>query len=183
MGVNMARPARGQDVLEMAQSLLAKATEADELRTLQAVVFPLAYGMSTREAAQAIGRSPRWITSARNTFIRNAGVVKKTSKEIRNRAHMTKDEEAAFLAPFFENARQGGILVVSGIHRALEQHLGRELALATAYNLLHRHGWRKLAPDKRNVKADIQAQEEWKKNSQSASRTSQKNGIGQVPSD
>ena len=73
----MARPARGQGVLEMAQGLLAKATAVDELRTLQAVVFPLAYGMSTQEAARAIGRSPRWITSARNAFIRNAGIVKK----------------------------------------------------------------------------------------------------------
>jgi len=73
-------------------------------------------------------------------------------------------------------------LVVSGIHNALEQHLGRGVALATAYNLLHRHGWRKLAPYKRNVKADIQAQEEWKKNSPNASRTSRKNGIDQAPS-
>ena len=167
----MARPARGQDVLEMAQSLLAKAGEADELRTLQAVVFPIAYGMSTQETARAIGRSPRWITSARNAFIRNAGIVKKASKEVRNRAHMTKDEEEAFLTPFFENARHSGILVVSGIHNALEQHLGRKVALATAYNLLHRHGWRKLAPYKRNVKADVQVQEEWKKNSPNASHT------------
>ena len=159
----MARPARGQDVVEMAQSLLAKATEVDALRTLQAVVFPIAYGMSTQETARALGRSPRWITSARNAFIRNDGIVKKASKEVRNSAHMTKDEEGAFLAPFFANARQSGVLVVSGIHNALEQHLGRKVALATAYNLLHRHGWRTLAPYKRNVKADVQVQEEWKK--------------------
>lgn len=178
----MARLARGQDVLEMAQGLLTKATEADELRTLQAVVFPLAYGMSTQETAQAIGRSPRWITSARNAFIRNEGIVKKASMQVRNRAHMTKDEEEAFLAPFFENAQQGGILVVSVIHNALEQHLGRRVALATAYNLLHRHGWRKLAPDTRNVKTDRQAQEEWKKNSPHSLRTSQKNGTDPVPS-
>ena len=96
---------------------------------------------------------------------------------------MTKEEEEAFLAPFFESAQQSGILVVSGIHNALEQHLERKVALATAYNLLHRHGWRKLAPDKRNVKADIQTQEEWKKNSQSASHISYKNGTEQAPSD
>jgi transposase len=166
----------------MAQRLLPKATEADEIRTLQAVVFPLAYGMSTQETARALGRSPRWITGARNAFIRNAGLVKKPSKEVRNRAHMTKDEEGAFLAPFFENARQSGMLVVSGLHTALEEHLGRKVALATAYNLLHRHDWRKLAPYKRNVKADVQAQEDWKKNSPPALRRSKKNGTGQAPS-
>ncbi|WP_425286994.1 winged helix-turn-helix domain-containing protein [Nitrosomonas communis] len=30
--------------------------------------------------------------------------------------------------------------------------------------MLHRHGWRKLAPDKRHPKADVLAQDEWKKN-------------------
>jgi len=165
----MARPPRGQEVLTQARELLAKVTKADELRALQAVVFPLANGMSTQETAQAIGRSPRWATSKRNEFIRNAGLLKTGYKKIRNRAHMTKDEEAAFLAPFFESALQGGILVVSVLHKALEQHLGRKVALASAYNLLHRHGWRKLAPDKRNVATDVQGQEEWKKNSPNAS--------------
>jgi len=178
----MARPARGQDVLSQAQALLAKATKADELRALQAVVFPLVNGMSTLETAQAVGRSPRWVTNMRNEFIRNAGMLKTASKKIRNRAHMSKDEEAAFLAPFFDDARQGGVLVVSVIHNALEQHLGRKVALASAYNLLHRHGWRKLAPDKRNAAADIQAQEDWKKNSPAASRISKKNGTYSAPS-
>ena len=96
---------------------------------------------------------------------------------------MTIEEERAFLAPFFESAQCGGILVVSVIHNALEQHLGRKVALATAYNLLHRHDWRKLAPDKRNTKADVQAQEEWKKNFPSASLKSKKRGIELAPSD
>lgn len=178
----MARPARGRDVLEIAQSLLATATEADELRTLQAVVFPLANGMSTQETARAIGRSPRWTTDARNKFIRSAK-IEKNSKKIRNRAYMTKNEEEAFLAPFFEAARQGGVLVVSVIHEALEQRLKRKVALASAYNLLHRHGWRKLTPDKRHVKADMQAQEEWKKNSLPGSRKSKRRGTDLVPSD
>ena len=178
----MARLPRGLEVLEKAQELLAKVSKADDLRTLQAVVFPLVNGMSTQETARATGRSPRWVTSARNEFIRHAGILNKSSKKIRNRAHMTKEEEEAFLAPFFENARQGGILVVGVIHTALEQHLGRKVALASAYNLLHRHDWRKLAPDKRNIAADIQAQEEWKKNFPTASRTLKKNGTGPAPS-
>jgi transposase len=178
----MARPPRGHEVLDNAQKLLAKATSAAELRTLQAVVFPLVNGMSTLETANAIGRSVRWVTSTRNTFIRSAGVLKKDSNKIRNRAHMTQDEEKAFLAPFFEKARCGGILEVSVIHNALEQHLGRKVALATAYNLLHRNGWRKLVPDKRHVQADIQAQEDWKKNSPTRLRTSKRRGTGLAPS-
>jgi len=178
----MARPARGQEVLHKAQELLAKTKNIDELRILQAVVFPLAHGMSTQETARAIGRSSRWVTGARNKFIADAGLMQKAPKLVRNRAYMTRDEEKAFLASFLQDARQGRIVVVGAIHNALEQHLGRKVALATAYNLLHRHDWRKLAPDKRNVKTDVQAQEEWKKNSPNNSRTSHKSGTDPVPS-
>jgi len=178
----MARPACGQEVLEQAQLLLSKARNLDELRTLQSVVLPLANGMSTLETAKAIGRSPRWVTSVRNEFIRNAGVLKRVAKKSRNRAHMTNDEEQAFLAPFFETARCSGVLVVAVVHNALEQHLRRKVALASAYNLLHRHGWRKLAPYKRHVLADIQAQEDWKKNSPAILRTSKKSGTGPASS-
>ncbi len=50
-------------------------------------------------------------------------------------------------------------MVVSEIKNALDQRLGRNVALASAYNLLHRHDWRKLAPDKRHPKSDANAQE------------------------
>ena len=89
---------------------------------------------------------------------------------------MTPQEEAAFLAPFFDQAKVGGILVVGEIKRALDARLGRQVALASAYNLLHRHGWRKLAPDKRHPQADVAAQEDWKKNSKTSSAKSTKRG-------
>jgi transposase len=167
----MARLARGEETLEKAKELLAKVTKADELRAIQSLVFPLVNRMSIQETARAIGRSPRWVTNARNEFIRSGGVLKKTSKKIRNRAHMTNDEEVAFLAPFFQHAREGGILVASEIHKALERHLGHKVALASAYNLLHRHGWRKLLPDKRNAAINLLPhQEEWGRKFPSALR-------------
>ena len=178
----MARLPRGHEVLEKAQKLLEKAVNADDLRMLQAVVLPLVNGMSIQETAKAIGRGATWTTNARNKFIRCGGIPEKAFNKARNRAHMTKDEEAALLAPFFESARKGGILVVSVIREALEKHLGRRVAKASTYNLLHRHGWRKLAPDKRHVSADVEAQEDWKKNCQAASSKSKKGGKGQAKS-
>ncbi|WP_034642478.1 helix-turn-helix domain-containing protein, partial [Desulfovibrio inopinatus] len=83
------------------------------------------------------------------------------------RQNLTPEAEKDFLEPFFQKAKEGGILVVAEIHQALEQRLGRKIPLSSAYNLLHRHGWRKLAPDKRHVAADVEAQEAWKKNSNS----------------
>jgi len=44
----------------------------------------------------------------------------------------------------------GGILVVPQIKAELETALGRGMALSSVCNLLHRHGWRKVAPYKRH---------------------------------
>lgn len=162
----MARLPGGHEVLFMAQQQMAKTSDAKELRILQAVILPLVHGMSTQETAQVLGRSPRWVTHVRNEYIRNEGIKEKI--KIRNNALMSEKEEHDFLAPFLEEALQGGVLVVNGIHHAMEKYLGHKVALSSAYNLLHRHGWRKLAPDKRHVKADVQAQEDWKKTQKSA---------------
>ena len=70
----------------------------------------------------------------------------------------------------------------NGEFAALDKRLGREVALASAYNLLHRHDWRKLAPDKRHPQSDQLAQEEWKKNSPSVLPKSAKTGRKAKPS-
>jgi transposase len=162
----MARTARGSDLLEQARGILSKAKTAEELRQAQAVVMPLEFGFSIEQTARAIGVSPGWACQLRNRFIRDGGIPGegKPSRGGRRRENMSLAEEKAFLAPFFEKAKVGGILVVSEIKDALDQRLGRNVALASAYNLLHRHDWRKLAPDKRHPKSDADAQDKWKKN-------------------
>ena len=72
--------------------------------------------------------------------------------------------------------------MVGEIKRALDVRLGRKGALASAYNLLHRHGWRKLVPDKQHPKANVAAQENWKKNSPTSSRKSTTIGSAKDPS-
>ena len=100
----------------------------------------------------------------------------------RKRQNMSVQEEVEFLAPFLEQAASGGVLVVGQVKAALDKHLGRVVALASAYNLLHRHNWRKLAPDKHHPQSDPLAQEEWKKNSPKHSPSSAKTGRKAKPS-
>ena len=71
---------------------------------------------------------------------------------------------------------------VAQIKAALDKRLGRKVALASAYNLLHRHNWRKLAPDKRHPQSDPVAQQEWKKNSLKFSQKFAKTGRKTNPS-
>ena len=174
----MARTPRGKEVLEKAKELLPKARTIEELRQAQAVVLPLEYGFSMERTGAIIGVSKGWASRLRGEFIRTNGAKarKKRLRGGRRRENMSLEEEAAFLAPFFEKASKGGILVVGEIKQELDKRLERRTALASTYNLLHRHGWRKLAPDKRHPKADIEAQTEWKKNSPTSSRRSTKSG-------
>jgi len=83
---------------------------------------------------------------------------------------MTAEQEREALAPFLDRARSGGIVVVGQVKAELEARLARPMALSSVYNLLHRHGWRKLAPHKRHPQSDEQAQQEWKKTPPAALR-------------
>ena len=160
----MARKATGQEIIGTALEILKQAKNGDEIRRCQAVLFPLELGISLIETAKYIGRSLSWTNQARSSFIKNAGLVPGSGSGGRRRSNLSLEEEVELLEPFIEKAKSGGLLVVSSIHEALEKRLGRKVSRASAYNLLHRHNWRKLAPDKRHVKADPEAQEEWKKN-------------------
>ena len=83
----------------------------------------------------------------------------------RRKALLSPAQEREFLAPWAEQAKSGGLLVLSPIRAALAQQLGRPIAPSVVYRFLARHGWRKVAPDTRHPRSDPQVQEDWKKNS------------------
>ena len=176
----MARPVRGAEVLEMAQEMILRAKTIGELRQAQAVVLPLAHGLSLQETARAIGRSVVWTCRLRNRFLagETVGDGQRQRPGGRRRQNLSVEREREMLEPFLERARNGGILVVPQIKTELEAALGRSMALSSVYNLLHRHGWRKLAPDKRHPQSDPVAQEAWKKNSPAPSPKSSPPGRG-----
>ena len=166
----MARTAGGHQLLDRAKDLLANAKTVKELRQAQSVILPLELNLSLDQISAVTGISKRWVSSLRTEFIRANGIIeRKTSRGGRHRENMTLAQEAEFLAPFIEKAKVGGILVVGEIKDALQVQLGRTVALASAYNLLHRHDWRKLVPDKRHPKSDHEAQEAFKKTPGNAS--------------
>lgn len=174
----MARPLGGEDCAESALKVIASATTIEQLRQAQAVVLPLCYGMSLEQTAEAIGMSKGWTCRLRNQFIAGRPVDDRGTavRGGRRRENFSPEQEAALLKPFLESASVGGILVVGQIKRQLEAALGREVALSSVYKLLHRHNWRKLAPDKRHPQSDPAAQEAWKKNFPKRSPKSAKPG-------
>ena len=181
----MARPFTGDDeTIEIAQIAIRQAVTLDELRQAQAVLLPLLYGLSLQQTAQVIGVSLGWTCQLRRRFItgRFAGAGGAATPGGRKRQNLTTEQEREFLAPFIEQAQTGGVLVVGQIKAALDKRLGRTVGLSSTYNLLHRHNWRKLVPDKRHPQSDPLAQEEWKKNSLKFSMKSSTTGQTGKPS-
>ena len=158
----MARLAGGHKFLEAAVTQAANAKTISELRMAQALLMPLKFGLSLDDTSMALGLSKSWTLRLRQRFgrIQSGQEQPKTQQGLRNRARMTLEEEAALLAPYLDLARQGGVIIVPSLKAKLEESLGRSVALSTVYGMLHRHGWRKLAPDKRHPESDPVAQEE-----------------------
>jgi hypothetical protein len=163
----MARPARGHEFVDAASTQAAQAKTSSELRMAQAVLLPLQCGLSLDETGVAVGLSKRWTLRLRKRFgrIQSGQEQPKTTRGLRNQARRTLEEEAALVAPYLEQAKEGGMIIVPPLKAKLEDAVGRSMALSTVYAMLHRHGWRKLAPDKQHPPSDPGAQEAWGKNS------------------
>jgi transposase len=174
----MARIARGEEFTEQAMQAIANASTVEQLRQAQAVILPVLFAMSLEQTAQITGLSVSWVSKQRNRFIQGkpVGDASVPARGGRRRENFTPEEEAALLEPFLEQAKKGGVLVIGQIKPHIDAALGRSVSLSSVYALLHRHNWRKLAPDKRHPKSDPIAQEEWKKNSLKRSKNSAKTG-------
>ena len=81
----------------------------------------------------------------------------------RMRENMTVAEEKALLARFAKAAGAGEMLNIDDLKAAYEQAIGHRTSDSTIYNVLARHGWRKLMPRPFHPKRDLAAQHDFKK--------------------
>jgi len=119
------------------------------------------------EIARHCGVSKATVHDVISTYNRlGVAAVETAGKGGRRREYLTLEEEKQFLAPFFAQAESGEIATVGLIQAAFEERVGHEVDDSTIYRLLNRHGWRKLMPRPRNPQANLQVQEQFKKNLQ-----------------
>jgi transposase len=125
-----------------------------------------AEGMTREKIAEMTGFVKSYISELVSKYC-NKGI----STIIENNYHgnnrnMSFAEEEALLEPFQEAAQAGQIVEVSEIKRAYEEATGRSLEnnRGQIYNVLRRHGWRKVMPrSKHPNKASEEAIEASKK--------------------
>jgi transposase len=150
------------EALELAKEAVQKAKTPDELRMAQTVLIPGLLNVPDRIVAKLVGRSRGTVVQLRKKF----GTYRQSRDRNwggRRYGYMTVEQERQFLSRFLEKASQGGILVVSEIHRAFEALVGRKVAESTIYRMLDRHDWRTIIPRPRHRESNSEAQEGFKK--------------------
>ena len=121
-------------------------------------------GMTQPAIATAMGVSLSTVNRAHMAYD-HGGIKALKPKPIggRMRENMTLAEEKALLARFAKAAGAGELLNIHDLKAAYEQAIGHETSNSTVYNLLARHGWRKLMPRPFHPKRDLAAQHDFKK--------------------
>lgn len=87
----------------------------------------------------------------------------RTGRGERRHQNLTLAEEAKLLAGFLQRAERGGLLEASHVRQAYEQAVGYAVPQSTVYEMLARHGWRKLAPRPCHPQVDTARQQALKK--------------------
>src|SRR5256885_16327566 len=121
-------------------------------------------GMTQPAIAQGMGVSVSTVTGAQRAYD-HCGIKALKPKPNGGRKHenMRLAQEQALLARFAERAGAGELLNIGDLKAAYEQAIGHPTSDSTVYNLLHRHGWRKLIPRPSHPKRDLAAQNAFKK--------------------
>ena len=137
---------------ERLRQLLASAHSRNEYRRIQSIYF---YGYSAVQIADMVGLKIQTIRNLHAAYLKEGeAVLQLTGQGGRHRSNLSVQEEDALLSGFEVDGKLGDIVEVGQIHRAYEQRLGRSVANSTVYRLLHRHGWRKLAPRPQHPNGD-----------------------------
>jgi transposase len=136
----------------------------DKQRQRIRMVFLREEGLAQPAIAAAMGVSLSTVNRAHMAY--DQGGIKALKPKPcggRVRQNMTMIEEKALLARFANAAGAGELLNIHDLKRAYERAIGHTTSNSTDYDLLARHGWRKLMPRPFHPKRDVAAQDAFKK--------------------
>ena len=151
-----------RQIRELKQALRWKIAAAHRQR-IQMVLLRES-GMTQPAIAAALGVSLSTVNRAHMAYD-GGGIEGLKPKPIggRQRENMTLAKEKALLARFAKAAGAGEMLNIHDLKAAYEQAIGHQSSNSTVYNLLVRHGWRKLMPRPFHPQRDLAAQNDFKK--------------------
>lgn len=144
-----------------------ESTCLEQQRRWQAVYLRQAHpGMTVGNVAKTCGVAYRTVTQWTWGYNKHGPEWLEAKKRGgRRRGLMACEEESAFMEGLRHDAQDASHVTAAKVKSAAERRLGRELPKDYAYDLLWRHGWRKVMPRAHHPKADRQRREDFKKNS------------------
>jgi transposase len=155
-------------LLSFAHKTIETTDNADNLRRALCVVLSNDWGFTANDIATLLKIGRRTVFRYRDEIydIYSENEDPRNNWGGRRTSILTESEEHKFLENFKDKALKGELIDVKLIHNSLIEHVGRQVSLASTYNLLERNGWRKLTPNKCHPKSDSSVQEEFKKKCQ-----------------
>ena len=151
---------------ERMRALMSEARNISELKRAQCIYFRSGHGLPPRRIADMVGFDVGTVRNLHSAFLRDGeAALKLSGKGGRYHAYLTEEEKASWIEGFRDAFNPGGILEVGKIQAAFEEKVGRKVAKSTVYDLLHRHGWRKITPRPRHPKPNPRAAASFKKTS------------------
>jgi len=139
--------------VERMKQLLALTDSLDHYRRIQSIYLRAKYGFSALEIADLVGLKAQTIRNLQAAYLNEGeSALQLRRKGGRHRFNLSAAEEDRLLAAFAQDGQLGKIVQVRPLQQAYEQRVGHVLPDSTVYRLLHRHGWRKLAPRGRHPK-------------------------------
>jgi transposase len=143
---------------------LKRASSHAEYQRIQCILIRATLGSSAAQIAQLLGWSTATVHVMHSRWSKEGDALFDLhDRGGRRHQHLSPAQEDQLLAPFTAKAQAGGLLHVSEIKQAMEKKVGSAVAPSTVYRMLDRHGWRKVIPRPRHPKADMQAQDAFKK--------------------
>src|SRR3989304_6171443 len=152
----MARPRQiDKGLVAKARHVVTHATDVDQLRAAQAVLLPAVASATLEQTAAILGVGRATVARLQQRFRQS---IRPAARQPcwggRRKGLLSTEQEAQFLAPWAEQAKQAGVLVLSPIRAALAQQLGRPVAASVVWRLLARHGGRNHPPVPRPPQGD-----------------------------
>ena len=135
-----------QEISEARKTIKDKKTD----RRLHAVQLR-GEGLRDKEIAERLETTSNMISCWVRLYVKEglSGLLPKEYKG--NHRNMTYEDEEEFLSQFYEKAQQGQIVEVSEIKKAYAEKTNFETkSHGQIYEMLKRHGWRKVMPRSRH---------------------------------
>lgn len=146
--------------------LIKEEKESNSLKRIQCIYLRAKFNYPAATIAEIVGFHKQAVLNIHSRFLKHGEEsLELKSKGGRMRENMSIQAEKDFLKDLEQVGNDGQILEVSLVKSKLEAKLGKKIAKSSVYELLHRHGWRKIAPRPYHPSKDIEKQEAFKKTS------------------